>query len=147
MLFTYPDSSEGNLMLPQVCSAHICMQAPSARTGTKDMNAHGFVVQTCRWHKSVSLPLSLIPIQVGHKAWTDKFVDLHVYPAIWAVHPGGCALHTALAWWMLQFSCQPGHPKHKLEHQQVPIRRKLSQALEERLWAAQCAAAGPCWTN
>lgn len=134
-------------MLPQVCSVHICTQAPSARTGTEDTNAHGFVVQTCRWYKSVLLPLSLIPIQAGHKAWTDKYVDLRVYPAIWAAQPGGCALHTFLAWWMLQLSCQPSHPKHKLEHHQVSIHRKLSEALEERLWAAQRGACSRALLN
>lgn len=84
-------------MLPQMYSVHICVQPPSAHTDTKDMNAHGFVVQTCRWYKSVSLLLSLIPIQVGRKARTEKCVDLRVYPAIWAVYPGGCVLHTFLA--------------------------------------------------
>lgn len=137
VLLTYPDSSEGNLMLLQACSVHTCIQPPSACTGAEDMSAHGFVVQTCRCTYS----------EAGHKAWTDKCIDLHVYPAISATYPGGYALHTFLAWWMLQFSCHPGHPKHKLEHHQVPIRRKPSQALEERLWTALGSAAGPCWTN
>lgn len=84
-------------MLPQMYSVHICVQPPGAHTDTKGMNAHGFVVQTCRWYKSVSLLLSLIPIQVGHKARTEKCVDLRVYSAIWAVYPGECVLHTFLA--------------------------------------------------
>jgi len=63
-LFTYRDSSEGNLMLPtSVLHAGTQVHAPTQR----HMNAYGSVAQTCRWHKSVSLLLSITPIQVGHK--------------------------------------------------------------------------------
>lgn len=147
ILCTLPDRSEGNLVLPQVCSVHICMQAPKHAHTQRHMNAYRSVAQTHRWYKSVSSLLSLTPVQVGHKVWTDTYAAPHVYTAIWAAYPCGCALHTFLAWWMLQYSCQPGHPKHKLRYHRVPINRKLWLRHERKDWAAPYSAAEPRWTN
>lgn len=126
MLFTYPDSSEGNLMLsPSVLSPYLHASTQVHTQTQRRMNAYESVAQTCRWYKSLLLLLSLTPIQVSHKVWTDKYVDPHVYTAICAVYASGCELHTFLAWWMLQYGCQPGHPENKLEHHRVPTSRKL----------------------
>lgn len=108
---------------------------PSMHTQSqRHTNAYRSVAQTHRWYKSVSSLPSLTPVQVGHKVWTDTYAAPHVYTAIWASYPCGCALHTFLAWWMLQYSCQPGHPKAQASipsssHQQ----KTLAQAREERL--------------
>lgn len=84
-------------MLPQVYSVHICMQPP------KCMHRHkGIRMLMDLWHRLADginqrqSYLVLTPIQVDHKVRTDKYVDLNVYIAIWAVYRGGCALHTLL---------------------------------------------------